>query len=79
MSPLPEETGGAVVEEPAVEAFTTEPEAGYSHEDVVESAASVDRYETTIRSSQRHCRIFFPSGLFVDDTTYLDKLILERW
>lgn len=57
MSPLPEETGGAVVGEPAVEASTTEPEAGYSHEDVVESAAAADRCETTIRSSRPQCRI----------------------
>lgn len=49
--PLPEDTGGTVVEEPAVEVLTTETEAGYIREGDVASAASVNRYETKKRSS----------------------------
>ncbi|XP_029689354.1 voltage-dependent L-type calcium channel subunit alpha-1D [Takifugu rubripes] len=42
--PLPEDTSGVVVEEPAVEVLTTETEAGYSREGDDASAASVNRY-----------------------------------
>lgn len=48
--PLPEDTSGAVVEEPAVEVLTTEIEVGYSREGDDASAASVNRYETKKQS-----------------------------